>query len=89
MISWAARHIIEAGALLIVGVAALLTYGVRRSWPLLIPLPAMLAGLAWYGWEFSGEAAPFAAAILICGYVGIAVGAGFRRGSRAASRPDL
>lgn len=85
MISWAARHIIEAGAVLIVGVAALLTYGVRRSWPLLIPLPAMLAGLAWYEWEFSGEAAPFAAAILICGYVGIAVGAGFRRaGQRGA-----
>jgi hypothetical protein len=70
---------IELGALLILGVIAVLMFAARRVWPLLLPLPAALAAIAWYEWEFSPEAAPFAAIIVITGYAGLAVGAGLRR----------
>jgi len=46
----------------------------RRAWLFLLPVPAFLAGLAWYGWEFSAEALPYAIFICLAGYGGIAAG---------------
>jgi hypothetical protein len=70
------------GAALITGVGALMGYLMKQRWPLLIPVPAVLAGLAWYGWEFSDEGAPFAIAILVLGYLGVAIGVALQRARR-------
>ena len=83
------NDIVVIGALLILGAGALVGYAMRRLWTLLIPVPAVLAGPAWYWWEFSNEAVPFAAAILILGYVGLAIGAGLQRAKRGAARDGL
>ena len=78
MSSWALHHFFRIAVVLLVGVWALVTLAVRRGWPLLLPFPLALALLAWTAWEFAGEAAPFAAAIAILGYLGIAIGLGWR-----------
>jgi len=51
---------------------------VKPLW-LLLPIPEFLARFAWFGWEYSGEAAPFAAAIAILGYGGLGTGTLLRR----------
>ena len=53
-----------------------------RAWPLLLPVPALVAGLAWYGWELSSEGAPLAIAIAVLGYGGLALGLGARHIAR-------
>ena len=63
----------------IVAAVALVTFFAGRVWPLVALVPAVLAGAAWYGWEFSSEATVFVAAIAILGYAGVALGAGVRR----------
>ena len=50
----------------------------RRAWLFLLPVPALLAALAWYAWEFSAEALPYAVFIAVAGYAGIAVGGALR-----------
>jgi hypothetical protein len=82
-------NIVVIGALLITGVGALLAYGMKRLWPLLIPAPIALAALAWHWWEFSDEAAPFAILILVLGYLGVAIGAVLQRGRRRSKRDAL
>jgi hypothetical protein len=76
--NWFGHHFLEttAGALVLVGV--LLAMATRRAWLFLLPVPAFLAALAWYGWEFSAEALPYAIFICLVGYTGMAVG-GFLR----------
>jgi hypothetical protein len=85
MISWVFRHLLET---LLIGfgtAGALLAYGFRRLWPVLIPVPAVLAGLAWNAWEFSSEAGPIVVAMLVAGWVGIGLGAILRRDAARSS----
>jgi len=79
MIGWVMRHLLETIFVALGAAGALLAYGFKRFWPVLIPIPAVLAALAWYAWEFSSEAGPIVVAIMIAGYVGIAFGVVLRR----------
>ena len=79
MSGWLLHHFIAVAALVIVGTALVLTYALRRAWVLVIPLPALLATLAWRGWEYSDEAAAFALGIALLGYLGLGLGAGLRQ----------
>jgi hypothetical protein len=77
--TWLDHHLLETTAACLVLVGALLAMVTRRAWLFLLPVPAFLAVLAWYAWEFSAEALPYAVFICVAGYAGIAVG-GLLRG---------
>jgi hypothetical protein len=78
MKSWLGEHVLGVVAFVIVASGLTVTYVFRRAWLMLLPVPALLAAWAWYGWEFSSEAAPLAIGIAVLGYLGVALGASFR-----------
>ena len=74
------------GVVLLVGAGALVGLLLGRIWPLLLLLPPLLGLLAWYGWEFSGIASLYVAAIVVLGYIGLAIGFALRGPWRRARR---
>lgn len=85
MHGWLLHHLDTVAALVVVGAGLTLSYAANRAWPLLVPVPALFATLAWYAWEFSAEAAPLAVAIAVFGYLGLGLGAGFSRRRRRST----
>ena len=73
------HHFDTIAAAGIVAAGGVLASILRRAWPLLLPVPALLGALAWYGWEFPSEGAPLAVGIALFGYGGLALGLGARR----------
>ena len=82
MTRWVGHHLPALAAVLIVGAGVLTALAARRAWPLLLPVPCAVAALAWYGWEFSDEALPYAIAIAVFGYIGLGIGAAVRSAGR-------
>ena len=70
----------------VIGTAALVGVILGRIWPVLILLPPLFGGLAWYGWEFDSVAGVYALGIVILGYVGLAIGFALRGPWRRARR---
>lgn len=80
MLRWILHHFVELGGLAILLGSLLAVLVLGRAWPFLVPLPALLAALAWRAWEFSAEATPFVVGIGILGYSGLLLGVGLRQG---------
>lgn len=78
---WLDNHYFELATASVVVCVALVAGAIRRWW-LLIPIPAFLAALAWYGWEFSADGGPLAAGILILTYGALGIGIATRRVTR-------
>jgi hypothetical protein len=74
VLDWAGHHLVESTVALLVLVGALTALVAKRAWLYLLPAPAFLAALAWYGWEFSRETLPYAVVIAVSGSFGVAVG---------------
>ena len=74
MSDWLGYHLLETVLTGLVVVGALVALVTRRAWVFLLPVPAVLAALAWYAWELSAEAVPYVAFVGVAGYAGIAVG---------------
>ena len=84
MSRWLAHHMELVFSVGIVGVAALTAYAFGRAWWVLVPFPALLAAFAWYGWDYSAEAAPLALAIAVLAYTGMGIGVVARHARRRA-----
>jgi hypothetical protein len=87
MTNWSSppQLLLEVAALAFLGGGIVATIVMRRRWPLLLPLPAVLTSLAWYGWEFSGEAAFYSVLLAAFGYAGIGLGVVVRHAARRRS----
>jgi hypothetical protein len=63
MMSWLGHNVFAVAAVGLILAGILLVWIARRAWPPLLTLPAGLAALAWYRWEFSSETRPCAIAV--------------------------